>query len=243
MSLTAGAIAAGAGISGAGSILNSVGSSALSWYYAKKAAALQYKYQEKLAKNQPSWNVSGLEKAGLNPMLATHGPAGGGLNVNAPIGGDMKLGAAALEGASAAAGISNVLADKKKKEAEAEAIRTQAKAAERTSKANEWVIWDRKQLKEAGATAYIKVGGKLQSVDSIRINKVTGEAYSTFGNHRIDKMSYTDVPSSAKQTSSPVYQFFKIDGSGFNSTMNAPSMTIPADGMKVLVPSTALQSK
>lgn len=43
-------------------------------YFSKKQAALQYRYQKKFAENSPSWNVAGLRKAGLNPILA----AGGG---------------------------------------------------------------------------------------------------------------------------------------------------------------------
>ena len=221
-----GGAAAGAG----GNLLGTFANSAMGWYYSKKAAKLNYEYQEKLAKNQPSWNVAGLERAGLNPMLATHGTSSGGLNVSAPVGGDSKLGASMLEGAGTAAGIANVLADKKKKEAEAAAIKKQAEAADRTSKANEWQIWDNKMMKEGGVKAWIDVGGKLQNVNTIRINKVTGEAYSIDG-HKISKMSYTDIPSSAKQATTPIYQMIRVDGAGINSSQNAPVLTMPAGGV------------
>lgn len=222
----------GAALGAMGNMAGSASNSAMGWYFSKKAAALNYKYQERLAKNQPSWNVAGLEKAGLNPILATNAPHSGGLNVASPVGGDSKLGASMLEGAGTAASIANVLADKKKKDAEADAIKTQAKAAERTSKAAEWQIWDNKALREGGVKAWINVGGKMHEVNSVRINKVTGQAFTLDG-QRIDKMTYTDIPSSAKQSSSPVYQMIRIDGTGFNSSMNSPSMTIPVDGMKI----------
>lgn len=222
----------GAALGALGNIGGSAANSAMGWYFSKKAAALNYKYQERLAKNQPSWNVAGLEKAGLNPILATNAPHSGGLNVASPVGGDSKLGASALEGAGAAANIANVLADKKKKDAEADAIKTQAKAAERTSKAAEWQIWDNKALREGGVKAWIDIGGKMHEVNTIRINKVTGQAFTIDG-QKIARMTYTDIPSSAKQAQSPIYQMIRVDGSGINSSMNAPSMTIPVDGMKI----------
>lgn len=125
-----------------------------------------------------------------------------------------------------------MLAEKRKKDAEAKAIKKQAEAAERTSKASEWQVIDNKQLTESGAQAWINVGGKSQRVYTVRVNKVTGAAFDLEG-HRIDKFTYTDAPSSAKQASSPIYQLIKIDGSGFNSSMNAPTLTIPADGVKI----------
>ena len=222
----------GAALGAAGNFAGTVANSALNWHYAKKAAALNYNYQEKLAENQPSWHVTGLEKAGLNPILAAHGSYSGGLNVTTPVGGDSKIGQSALEGAGAAAGIANVMADTKKKAAEAKATAIQAKAAERTSKAAEWQIWDNKAMTEAGIRAWVEIGGKDHSVTSMRINKVTGEAFTLDG-QQIHKISYTDVPSSAKQSSTPFYQLIKFDGSGFNSAGNAPTLTIPADGIKI----------
>lgn len=228
MGLAAGA--GGAALGALGNFAGNAANSALGWYYSKKAADLNYQYQEKLANNQPSWQVAGLEKAGLNPILATHGSYSGGLNVTSPVGGDSKIGQAALEGAGAAAGIANMLADKRKKDAEAKAVKMQAEAAQRTSKAAEWMVVDNKQLTECGAQAWISLGGKNQRVYTARVNKVTGEAYDLEG-HKIH-FTHTDVPSSAKQASSPLYQYIKIDGSGINSSMNAPTLTIPVDGIK-----------
>ena len=222
----------GAALGAAGNFAGTIANTALNWHYAKKAADLTYDYQEKLAKNQPSWNVIGLEQAGLNPILATHGTHSGGLNVTTPVGGDSKIGQSALEGAGAAAGIANVLADTKKKDADAKATMMQAKAADRQAKAAEWQIWDNKSMMEAGINAWVQIGGKDHRVTSMRVNKVTGEAYTLDG-QQIHKISYTETPSSAKQSSTPIYQFIKIDGSGINSSMNAPSMTIPVDGIKI----------
>ncbi len=225
--------AVGGLIGGALGTANSLGSSALGWYYSKKAAERNYKYSEKFAKNTPSWNVAGLEKAGLNPMLAAGANAtsgAGSVGVGAPSGGNFDVNTA-LEGAATGASIANTLADKNKKDAEAKAITKQADAAERTSKANEWQIWDNKNMKEGGVKAWVDVGGKLNQVNSIRINKVTGKAFTLDG-QPISKMSYTDVPVSAKQASTPIYQMFRVDGSGINSTQNAPVITLPYDGIK-----------
>ena len=228
------AAGAGALLGAAGNHAGTAANSAIGWYFSKKAAALNYKYQERLAKNQPSWNVAGLEKAGLNPILATHGPTGGGLNVSTPLGGESKAGNAMLEGAGTAASIANVLADEKKKRAEADAIKKQAKAAERTSKAAEWQIWDNKNMKEGGVKAWVDIGGKLTQVNSVRINKVTGKAFTLDG-RPISKLSYTDVPASAKQSAAiiPMYQMIRVDGSGINSYNNAPTLTQPAGGFTI----------
>ena len=102
----------------AGGLLGSAGSpaqSALGWYWSKKAAALNYKYQQKLAENRPSWQREGLERAGLNPILAANsaaGAAGGGLNVTTPTGGDPAAGGIAA--AASVAGIASAFAQKDK---------------------------------------------------------------------------------------------------------------------------------
>lgn len=127
----AGGLVAG-GLNMAGNAINS----ATSWYYTKKQAALDYQYKEKTAKNEPSWNVEGLENAGLNPILATHGTYSGGVGVNSPHVGNSNLGSAALEGANAAMQIADTWKDINKKEAETNAIPKQADAAVKNAEAN-----------------------------------------------------------------------------------------------------------
>lgn len=57
--------------------LNTIFEDEVGLYYAKKrakeAARLNYEYAQRYAENSPMWQVSGLRKAGLNPILATHG--------------------------------------------------------------------------------------------------------------------------------------------------------------------------
>lgn len=49
------------------------------------SSKLQYKYAKKMAQNSPSWNVEGLRKANLNPILAAN-PAGGSPSAGMPTG-------------------------------------------------------------------------------------------------------------------------------------------------------------
>ena len=50
---------------------------------AAASAKMQYRYAKKMAQNAPSWNVAGLRKAGLNPILAAN-PAGGSPSAGMP---------------------------------------------------------------------------------------------------------------------------------------------------------------
>lgn len=81
----------------AGSLAGSVLGSGSSAFTAKQ----QYRYSKKLAQQSPSWNVHGLRKAGLNPILAAN-PAGGSPSAGiAPAGSaDISGGAESLSSAS-----------------------------------------------------------------------------------------------------------------------------------------------
>lgn len=74
----AAAIGAGGSLLGAG---GSAGSAMLSYKANKKLqenqAKLNYKYAEKQARNNPTWNRAGLEAAGYNPMLAVQNATSG----------------------------------------------------------------------------------------------------------------------------------------------------------------------
>ena len=159
-----GAIAAAAGGALAGSALNQLGSaanSAMGWYFSKKAAKLNYKYSQKLAENRPTWNRVGLEKAGLNPILAANGGAGAGgagLNVQTPIVGDSKLGSSALEGAGAMAGIASAFAQKDKLKAETKLTKetTKGQQLENQNKIKTGKILDVQAEKELNQSDYFR---------------------------------------------------------------------------------------
>lgn len=136
MLMTALGAIGGAALAGGLNLAGTAINSATSWYYAKKQAALEYEYKEKTAKNEPSWNVEGLERAGLNPILATHGTYSGGVGVNSPHVSNSDLGNAMLEGANAAMQVADTWKDINKKEAETNAIPKQADAAVKNAEAN-----------------------------------------------------------------------------------------------------------
>lgn len=162
--MSLGAIAAAAGGALAGGLFNQAGSaanSALGWYFSKKAAKLNYKYQQKLAENRPTWNRVGLEKAGLNPILAANGGAGlggAGLNVTTPIVGDSKLGSSMVEGAGAMAGIASAFAQKDKLKAETKLTKetTKGQQLENQNKIKTGKILDVQAEKELNQSDYYR---------------------------------------------------------------------------------------
>ncbi|AXL14454.1 DNA pilot protein [Microviridae sp.] len=56
-----------------GSVLSSIGSGLLGAAGSEFSAKQNYRYDKKTAQQSPSWHVSGLRKAGLNPILAAGG--------------------------------------------------------------------------------------------------------------------------------------------------------------------------
>ena len=162
--MSLGAIAAAAGGALAGSLFNQAGSaanSAMGWYFSKKAAKLNYQYQQKLAENRPTWNRVGLEKAGLNPILAANGGAGvggAGLNVQTPIVGDSKLGSSMVEGAAAMAGVASAFAQKDKLKAETDLTKetTRGQKLENQNKIKTGKILDVQAEKELNQSDYYR---------------------------------------------------------------------------------------
>lgn len=103
--------AALAGIGAAGvSSLGSIGGSFLSSAFQAKAARQSYKYTRDIARNQASWAVTGLKRAGINPILAAGGGVfgGGARPVSAP-----SFPGAPDIGASLSRGVSSAIAMKK----------------------------------------------------------------------------------------------------------------------------------
>ena len=136
-----------------GAIAGAIGGSLLGGAQQAYSSKLQYRTQKKIAQNSPSWNVSGLRKAGLNPILAAN-PAGGMPSAGLPAAsnpditsGSKNLSSAQLQRSQvgltnastgreiSATAVNNALADKAKHEANtAKAVADMEKAKSKAYK-------------------------------------------------------------------------------------------------------------
>lgn len=165
----------------------------------------QYKYAQKYALNSPSWNVEGLRRAGLNPILAVNG--GNISDVNAPdssmpSGGDgigLQIGSKLDRDQKQSAIVANTaLADKTK----AEELKTLVSAL------NDIEDGGSKSLEGSVARfLYRSMGGNRGAYDSImsgigkRIGKLVGVELTTSAkDHRSDDGNVRPAPNSAKSS-------------------------------------------
>lgn len=160
----------GAAITGAatGGLMNAgggVASSALNWYYTRQAAQLKYKYDQKYAENTPTWNKTGYEKAGLNPMLAM-GNANSAAQSGMNMGGNMasgsglgELGTAAIGSAAGVAGLLNALKDNEKKDAEIENLKAQTSLTEASAD-----IENQKAMSGYGTQQGYEIAARVQNL-------------------------------------------------------------------------------
>lgn len=125
-----GGVALGMAGSYLGNRLNSSASASTIRKQANYMASLSLRQQQELTKNMPSWQVEGMRKAGLNPLLAVEKIGGSG-TLSIPTSGGMGGGSAApsavdsaITGASAAQAIAAAI-EKDKESAEQAKMQTE----------------------------------------------------------------------------------------------------------------------
>lgn len=225
------AIASAFGFSGwdpIGSFGESALNSAFSTYLGNKSASKSLKNAQKLARyqydlshqyavNAPSWNVEGLRNAGLNPILATGNPSAVNMPSMQPVSPDYQF-----HPSNSSGGFDNTafqiqkLATKQARanidltKSQAQAVKQNAESSKENAESSKWVVYDAKHI---GASHFMvrflgKIGeggysGEVKMINTIRLNKVTGEVYDAMSGKRVEVLEEVNG-NSAKSSSSPV---------------------------------------
>lgn len=186
-------------------------------YNAKLALKYSQAYDMWQALNMPSYTVKGLRDAGLNPILATGQDFGGTINTSMPpAGGDSKIfqGIAKKESQIADATISNINARTDAERVTAHAAMSNAEANQANAAANQenaatnkqnaitnqWQMFDAKSIGAGGFSVQFLgkgfgTGGDFKTIHTLRVNKVTGEAYDALSGERVRVISELPVNS------------------------------------------------
>lgn len=203
-----GGAAAMQGIQDSSEGMKLLGSTALNYYMTRKQAKLNYEYAQKYAENTPSWNVTGLEKAGLNPMLAT-GAANSAHNVNNSIpqgqtgnGLASRIAWEQLDNLKSQVAVNNSAAKKNDQDVQNSKILTQAQADKIRSEI-EYNRYQPVSVNEltGGEAKFLSftLGGKKQQVRTVNFDRKTGQYY--YPNTNIPVVF--DAPHSAVGVGSP----------------------------------------
>lgn len=193
-------------------------SAAKSLKNAKKLAQYQYDLSHQYALNAPSWNVEGLRNAGLNPILATGNPSAVNMPSMQPVSPDYQFSPSNSHG-----GFDNSAFQVQKlafrqaranvdlTNSQAEATRENAASNRQNSVTNQWQIFDAKSIGAAGFNVQMfgKFGasGESKTIHTLRVNKVTGEAYDALTGQRVRVIGEVPVNSGKTVGENPPHTF------------------------------------
>lgn len=150
-----------------------------SFNLARRLADLQYQYQQRSLLESPTNYRLGITAAGYNPILAfNHGQMSSPMpSVPSPN--------PASSAETKIASLNSLAALE-----QAQASNRAAAAAERNAATNEWVVYDAQSLGTAGFEVLgYGASGQARTIQSIRLNKVTGEVYDALSGQKIRVMN------------------------------------------------------
>lgn len=191
------AIASAFGFSGWDPI-GSFGESSLAMHNSRRMMRYAYKMSSKYALNSPSWNVQGLRNAGLNPILAaSRGSFGDALQPNTP-NGDLSHSGASVDSSLLTRKNENRLLEAQASTArkQGDAAMVQAEAAKSNAETNQWTLYDARAEGSAGfRVSVVGADAGVKVIQSIRVNKVTGETYDALTGKRVRVIE--EIPSNS----------------------------------------------
>lgn len=172
---------------------------------AQKLAQYQYNLSHDYALNAPSWNVEGLRNAGLNPILATGNPSAVNMPGMQPVSPDFQFNPSNSSGGFDNSAFQIQKLATRQARANVDLTKSQAAATRQNALTNQWQMFDAKSIGAAGFNVqFLGKGfgstGDYKVIHTLRVNKVTGEAYDALSGHKVRVIG--ELPgNSAKQAS------------------------------------------
>lgn len=193
-------------------------------YNAKLALKYSQAYDQWQALNMPTYTMQGLRDAGLNPILATGQDYGGTINTAMPqAGGDSRIfqGIARKESQIAEASLDNIKARTDAERASADAVKSNAETNKKNAVTNQWQMFDAKSIGAAGFNVQflgkgVGANGDFKTIHTLRVNKVTGEAYDALSGEKVRVIGELPV-NSAKQVSDDTAKTFNQYNYNYNN--------------------------
>lgn len=170
---------------------------------AKKLAQFQYDLSHQYALNAPTWNVAGLRNAGLNPILATGNPSAVNMPSMQPVSPDYQFHPSNSSGGFDNSAFQAAKLAFRQARANVDLTNSQADATRQNAVTNQWQIFDAKSIGAAGFNVQllgkgVGANGDYKTIHTLRVNKVTGEAYDALSGQRVRVLGELPV-NSAKQ--------------------------------------------
>lgn len=161
---------------------------------AKKLAQFQYDLSHQYALNAPSWNVEGLRNAGLNPILATGNPSAVNMPSMQPVAPDYQFSPSNSAGGFDNSAFQAAKLAFRQARANVDLTESQSEATRQNARTNQWQIFDAKSIGAAGFNVQFLGGkkgfglgadGQYKIIHTLRVNKVTGEAYDALSGEKV----------------------------------------------------------
>lgn len=172
---------------------------------------LQYQYANAYSVNSPSWRVEGLRKAGLNPILAA-GNSSPILPSVSPVQTSIPTLPSNSHGGFDNSAFQLAKLAKKQAKANLDLTNSQAEATRRNAVANEWQMYDAKSVGAAGFSVQVLGkgfggGADKKVIHTLRVNKVTGEAYDALSGQRVRVIGEVPLNSAKQASGNNYYQY------------------------------------
>lgn len=173
---------------------------------AKKLAQIQYDFSRQYSLNSPSWNVEGLRNAGLNPILATGNPSAVNMPSMQPVAPGYQFSPSNSPGGFDNSAFQAQKLAFRQARANVDLTESQSDATRQNALTNQWQMFDAKSVGAAGFNVQILgkgsfgANGDYKVIHTLRINKVTGEAYDALSGQRVRVIDEVPV-NSGKQVS------------------------------------------
>lgn len=179
-------------------------------------AQYQYNMSKQYALNSPSWNVEGLRNAGLNPILATGNPSAVNMPAMQPVSPDYEFHPSTSSGGFDNSAFQIQKVAMRQARANVDLTKSQADATRQNAVTNQWQMFDAKSIGAAGFNVqFLGKGfggnGDYKVIHTLRVNKVTGEAYDALSGQRVRVIGELPANSARQASEAATHNYFQYN--------------------------------